>query len=307
MSSKKYLILIVGPTAIGKTSKAIAIAKYYNCEIISCDSRQFYREMKVGTAVPSKDELAAVKHHFIHNQSIHDRYTVGDFEREAIETLDQLYQNSDYVVMVGGSGLYVDAVLSGMDEFPEIDPLVRVQIKEKYENHGIKYLQNDLQALDPVQFSIIEKENPQRLMRALEVCVQTGLPYSSFLTKNTKKRNFVPIVIGLEAERSIIYERINQRVDNMLEEGLLEEVTSLQEFKENNALQTVGYKELFAFLTDEYSYDFAVETIKRNTRRYAKRQLTWFKKNDYTKWFNISENNKSILNYIEIKKTETEI
>lgn len=307
MNLQKYLIVVVGPTAIGKTSKAIQIAQHYKCEIISCDSRQFYREMTIGTAVPSEDELNAVKHHFIHNKSINERFTVGDFERDAIATLDQLYQKSDYAVMVGGSGLYVEAVLYGMDEFPEIDPELRYQIKEKYETLGIKYLQKMLKELDPVQYEVIEKENPQRLMRALEVCQQTGLPYSSFLTKNTKKRNFIPIVIGLEAERSEIYDRINKRVDMMVEEGLLEEVKSLQPFKENNALQTVGYKELFAFIADEYSWDFAVETIKRNTRRYAKRQLTWFKKNDYTKWFNYNVSLEIILEFIKSKKNETEI
>lgn len=307
MTTDKYLIVVVGPTAIGKTSLAIKIAQHYNCEILSCDSRQFYKEMKIGTAVPSKDELAAAKHHFIHIKSIHDRYTVGDFERDAIGTLDSLYKNSDFAVMVGGSGLYVEAVLFGMDEFPEIDPKIRDQIKEKYENLGISYLQKHLQELDPVQFEVIEKENPQRLMRALEVCVQTGLPYSGFLTKNIKKRNFIPIVIGIEADRPIIYDRINQRVDSMIEEGLLKEVESLLEYKTNNALQTVGYKELFAFIAEEYSWDFAVETIKRNTRRYAKRQLTWFKKNTYTKWFDFDEKIDSILNYIEIKRSETKI
>lgn len=307
MISNKYLIVIVGPTAIGKTSKAIEVAQNYNCEILSCDSRQFYKEMSIGTAVPSKEELSAVKHHFIHNKSIVDKYTVGDFERDAIQKLDLLYTTSDFAVMVGGSGLYVEAVLFGMDEFPEIDPSIRVEIQNNYQNLGITYLQESLQKLDADQFEVIEKGNPQRLMRALEVCLQTGKPYSSFLTKNTKKRNFIPIIIGLEAERSLIYERINRRVDIMIENGLLAEVKSLQNFKEINALQTVGYKELFAFLTDEYSWDFAVETIKRNTRRYAKRQLTWFKKNEYTKWFNYNESSKTIFDYIDTKKTKTEI
>lgn len=307
MISNKYLIVIVGPTAIGKTSKAIEVAQNYNCEILSCDSRQFYKEMSIGTAVPSKEELSAVKHHFIHNKSIVDKYTVGDFERDAIQKLDLLYTTSDFAVMVGGSGLYVEAVLFGMDEFPEIDPSIRVEIQNNYQNLGITYLQESLQKLDADQFEVIEKGNPQRLMRALEVCLQTGKPYSSFLTKNTKKRNFIPIIIGLEAERSLIYERINRRVDIMIENGLLAEVKSLQNFKEINALQTVGYKELFAFLTDEYSWDFAVETIKRNTRRYAKRQLTWFKKNEYTKWFNYNESSKTIFDYIDSKKTKTEI
>ena len=307
MNLEKYLIVIVGPTAIGKTTMAIEIAKHYNCEIISCDSRQFYVEMKIGTAVPSSAELDAVNHHFIHNKSVLDKYTVGDFERDAIATLDQLYKSSDYAVMVGGSGLYAEAVLYGMDEFPEIDPEIRAELTEKYNQLGISFLQENLKRLDSIQYEVIEKENPQRLLRALEVCFQTGKPYSSFLTKNSKKRNFIPIVIGLEADRSLIYDRINQRVDAMLENGLLEEVKSLREYKEINALQTVGYKELFAFLTDEYSWEFAIETIKRNTRRYAKRQLTWFRKNNYTKWFNFNENSKTIIHYIESKKTETEI
>ncbi len=307
MKIDKYLIVVVGPTAIGKTGLAIEIAQHYDCEIISCDSRQFYREMSIGTAVPSTTELAAIRHHFIHNKSIAEKYTVGDFEKEAIATLDHLYEKSDYAVMVGGSGLYVDAVLFGMDEFPEIDPKLRFEIKSNYENLGIKYLQENLQRLDPIQYEVIEKENPQRLMRALEVCLQAGLPYSSFLRKNTTKRNFIPIVVGLEAERPIIYDRINKRVDIMLEQGFLAEVEKLKDFKDNNALQTVGYKELFAFLAGEYSWDFAVETVKRNTRRYAKRQLTWFKKNDYTKWFNFNENSKVIFDYINITKTESEI
>ena len=305
MTTKKHLIVLVGPTAIGKTSLAIKIAQHYKCQILSCGSRQFYKERSIGTAVPSEEELAAVKHHFIHNKSIHDRFTVGDFEREAISTLDSLYKDSNFAVMVGGSGLYVEAVLFGMDEFPEIDSALRDQIKEKYYDLGISYLQEELKKLDPVQYEVIEKENPQRLMRALEVCLQTGLPYSGFLTKNIKKRKFNPIVIGIEADRTEVYSRINHRVDLMIKDGLLEEVKSLLDFKTNNALQTVGYKEMFAFIADEYSWDFAVETVKRNTRRYAKRQLTWFKKNAYTKWFSFDETIDSILKYIEIKRSET--
>lgn len=307
MTHDKYLIVLVGPTAIGKTATAIEIAKHFNCEIISSDSRQFYREMSIGTAVPSAAELDAVNHHFIHNKSISDRYTVGDYEKDAIELLNNLYQKSNYAVMVGGSGLYVDAVLYGLDQFPEIDLELRKDIQQKYQDLGIEHLQIKLKELDPIQYEVIEKDNPQRLMRALEVCLQTGFPYSSFLTRNTKKRNFVPILIGLEADRAVIYDRINVRVDSMLRQGLMQEVENLLPFKESNALQTVGYKELFAFIANEYSYDFAVETIKRNTRRYAKRQLTWFKKNQSTKWFNVNQNVEIILDYIQSKKNETEI
>lgn len=294
----KYLITIVGPTAIGKTSMSIALAQHYNCEIISCDSRQFFKEMRIGTAVPTDEELAAAKHHFIQNKSIFENYTVGDFEKEAIAKLDELFLNNDYVILVGGSGLYVDAVLKGFDEFSEIDASVREKVTSNYEKLGIEYLQNELEKRDPNYFEVVAKENPQRMMRALEVCMGSGKPYSSFLNKKKNTRKFTPILIGIEAERNVIYDRINQRVDIMMSEGLLAEAKELFPYKKLNALQTVGYRELFSYFENITSLEFAVEEIKKNTRRFAKRQLTWFKRSSETKWFDYLTNQKNIINHI---------
>jgi tRNA dimethylallyltransferase len=294
----KFLIIIVGPTAIGKTVLSIALAQHFDCEIISCDSRQFFKEMTIGTAVPSVEELAQAKHHFIQNKSILENYTVGDFEKEAITKLDELYLTNNYVVMVGGSGLYVDAVLKGFDEFPEIDIAVRSAVKQNYEKLGLDYLQTELKQRDPNYFEVVAKENPQRMMRALEVCIGSGKPYSSFLNQKKNTRNFTPILIGLEAERSVIYDRINQRVDGMMNEGFLAEAKNLLAYKDLNALQTVGYRELFIYFEGKISLAFAIEEIKKNTRRFAKRQLTWFKRNEDTKWFGYLTDRKEIINYI---------
>jgi tRNA dimethylallyltransferase len=294
----KYLITIVGPTAIGKTSLSITLAQHFNCDIISCDSRQFFKEMQIGTAVPTTEELAGAQHHFIQNKSIFENYTVGDFEKEAIAKLDELFLTNDYVVMVGGSGLYVDAVLKGFDNFPEIEATVREEVTFNYEKLGIQYLQNELEKRDPNYFEVVAKENPQRMMRALEVCIGSGQPYSSFLNKKKNTRNFTPILIGLEAERSVIYDRINQRVDIMMNEGLLAEAKKLFPCKDLNALQTVGYRELFCHFEGEISLEFAIQEIKKNTRRFAKRQLTWFKRNENTKWFDYLMNRNEIIKNI---------
>ena len=294
----KYLITIVGPTAIGKTSLSITLAQHFNCDIISCDSRQFFKEMQIGTAVPTTEELAGAQHHFIQNKSIFENYTVGDFEKEAITKLDELFLTNDYVVMVGGSGLYVDAVLKGFDDFPEIDASVREEVTSNYEQSGIDYLQTELEKRDPNYFEVVAKENPQRMMRALEVCIGSGKPYSSFLNQKKNSRNFTPILIGLEAERSVIYDRINQRVNSMINERLLEEAENLLPHKSLNALQTVGYRELFRYFEGEISLEFAIEEIKKNTRRFAKRQLTWFKRNEKTKWFDYLTDRKEIINDI---------
>ena len=245
-TNKKYLITITGPTAIGKTALAIQVAKHFNCEIISADSRQFYKEMAIGTAVPSAEELAEAKHHFIQNISIFDEYTVGDFERDALAKLDALYATGNVAVMVGGSGLYIDAVLKGFDDFPDIDPSVRKELQENYEQKGIEYLQNELQRLDPVHYEKVARENPQRMMRALEVSIGSGRPYSSFLNIKKNGRRFTPIIIGLDAEREVMYNRINRRVDIMVQNGLIEEARQLYPNKKLNALQTVGYRELFS-------------------------------------------------------------
>jgi tRNA dimethylallyltransferase len=301
----KHLITIIGPTAIGKTSLSIALAKQYKCDIVSCDSRQFFTEMTIGTAVPNTDELASAKHHFIQNKSIFEDYTVGDFEKEAIAKLSELFQTNNYVILVGGSGLYVDAILKGFDEFPNIDPAVRLGVNATYEKLGIGYLQEQLQLLDVVYFQKIRLknpqtlQNPQRMMRFVEVCIGTGKPYSSFLNQKKNNRNFTPILIGLEAERSVIYDRINQRVDLMINQGLLAEAEKLFPNKKLNALQTVGYRELFSYFDGEITLAFAIEEIKKNTRRFSKRQLTWFKKTDNVRWFDYATAVKEITNHIE--------
>jgi tRNA dimethylallyltransferase len=304
----KYLITIIGPTAIGKTSLSIVLANYFNCEIISCDSRQFFKEMTIGTAVPNKSELATAKHNFIQNKSILENYTVGDFEKEAIAKLDELFLTNDYAILVGGSGLYVDAILKGFDEFPEIHAAVRTEINKNYEKLGIGYLQQKLEVLDPDYYKTLTSENPQtlqnpqRMMRFVEVCLGSGKPYSSFLNQKKNSRKFTPILIGLEADRKIIYSRINQRVDIMMNEGFLAEAKTLFPNKDLNALQTVGYRELFSYFDREISLEFAIEEIKKNTRRFSKRQLTWFKRNENTKWFNFETPYETIVDYINSKK-----
>jgi tRNA dimethylallyltransferase len=300
----KYLITIVGPTAIGKTSLSIALAQHFNCEIISCDSRQFFKEMTIGTAVPNQLELSSAKHHFIHNKSIFEVYNVGDFEKEAILKLEGLYTNNDIVILVGGSGLYVDAILKGFDAIPEIEKTIRENIKLKYELNGIKFLIESLKKLDPNYYTELSENNPQtllnpqRMMRFVEVCIGTEKPYSSFINQNKNLRSFKPILIGLEAEREVIYERINQRVDTMMKEGLLEEAKNTYPQRDLNALQTVGYKELFSYLNNEITLDFAIEEIKKNTRRFAKRQMTWFKRSPDTKWFDFDVNKNDIVEHI---------
>ena len=299
LTEKKCLITVVGPTAIGKTAMAIELAKYFNCEIISADSRQFFKEMTIGTAVPDKEELAAAKHHFIQNISIKDNYTVGDFERDAVNKLEELYANNNFTVLVGGSGLYIDAVLKGFDDFPEVSPEIRQKLVTQYELQGISYLQEELKQRDPEHYENVAKENPQRLMRALEVCIASGKPYSSFLNIKKNSRQFTPIAIGLMAERQLMYDRINERVDIMIANGLIEEAKALYPYKNLNALQTVGYRELFNHFDGEYTLDFAVEEIKKNTRRFAKRQMTWFKRNDAVQWFDFKIPPQEIINYIK--------
>ena len=294
----KNLIVIVGPTAIGKTSMSIKIAKALGCEIVSADSRQFYKEMKIGTAVPTTQELSEAKHHLIQHISVQDNYSVGDFEKEAIELIEKLFQNNKYVVLVGGSGLYVDAITKGLDDFPDIDPRVRTQLQKLLDNEGIEALQGRLKTLDPEHYQKVDINNPHRIMRALEVCIGTGKTYTSFLSKPKKLRSFSVIKIGLTADREVIYDRINQRVDIMLEEGLVEEVKGLQPFESLNALNTVGYKEIFNTLNGEWTLDFAISEIKKNTRRFAKRQLTWFRKDAEIQWFDYTTNTDTVINYI---------
>jgi len=284
-SKNKYLISIVGPTAIGKTSLSIKLAQHFNTEILSADSRQFFKEMQIGTAAPTPEELAQAKHHFIHNKSIEDIYNVGTFEKEAIATLDILFKTHNVVIMVGGSGLYVDAVTKGLDYFPEIDKSIRENLNLELVENGLETLQLKLKELDLESYKTIAIDNPKRVIRALEICIGSGKPYASFLNKNKNKRSFKTITVGLTADREIIYNRINKRVDIMMAIGQLEETKTLIDKQHLNALNTVGYKELFNYFKGEWTLDFAINEIKKNSRRFAKRQLTWFKRNEDTLWF----------------------
>lgn len=294
-----FLINILGPTAIGKTSLSIKIANYYQTEIISADSRQFYKEMKIGTAVPEIEELKAAPHHFIQHISVENDYSVGDFEKEAIQKLEDLFKEKQLVVMVGGSGLYIKAVTEGLDDFPDVDPEIRQNLNSHLEKDGIDWLQKKLFVLDPEYYKNADVQNPHRLIRALEICIATGKPFSSFLNQDKENRNFKTINIGLTANREMIYERINQRVDIMIENGLVEEAKALYPQRNLNALNTVGYKELFKYFDEDWDLETAISEIKKNTRRFAKRQLTWFRKDDTIKWFEYNQNPEDIFDYID--------
>jgi tRNA dimethylallyltransferase len=278
MISNKTLLYIAGPTGIGKTRLSISLAKSFDTEIISCDSRQFYKEMEIGTAVAHKNELAEIKHNFIQHKSIHDTYTVGDFEKDALGKLKELFKLKNTIIMVGGSGMYADAVMFGLDKFPEIPIKVRSQINIFYQTHGLKSLQNLLLEKDPKYYSRVDINNPMRLIRALEVCIATDKPYSSFLGKRLIKRNFISKMIILKCSRTFLYNRINNRVDSMVESGLEFEAKKLLKYKDLSSLKTVGYKELFPYFEGNMTLEKAISEIKKNTRRYAKRQITWLKR-----------------------------
>jgi len=302
----KYLISIVGPTGIGKTALSLKLASHFHTDIISADSRQFYKEIPIGTAAPTPDELSVAPHHFIHHKSIKESYSVGAFEKEALKKLELLHTSNPVVVMVGGSGLYVNAVIKGFDEFPDVSPEIRAQLNSELESNGLEVLQEELKRLDPKSYETIALQNPHRVIRALEICRGTGKPYASFLNKNKSKRNFKTISIGLKAERPLIYERINNRVDEMIENGLLEEAKAVFEYKDLNALNTVGYKELFNYFDGQWTLDFAISEIKKHTRRFAKRQMTWFQKDSETQWFEYDTDLQNILDYLD-KKLKKEV
>jgi tRNA dimethylallyltransferase len=276
---KKKLITISGPTASGKTSLSLKLAEHLNCSIISCDSRQFYKEMSIGTAVPLKNELKKIDHYCIQHKSIKETYTIGDFKDEAHKILKKLFKNNDFVIMTGGSGLYMDSVVSGLDDFPKIDPVIREGLNKNFKSNGIIYLQKKLKELDPKYYSIVDLNNHRRIIRALEVCISEKQPYSNFLNKKNNTNNkFKTVNLSIETNRVDLYKKINSRVDQMIENGLVEEVNSLYKYKDLNPLNTVGYKEIFDFIDGKSTLIEAIDKIKQNTRRYAKRQLTWLKK-----------------------------
>ena len=274
---KKKLITISGQTASGKTNLSIRLAQNLNCSIISCDSRQFYKEMSIGTAVPSKLELSKANHYFIHHKSVKDNYTVGDFQNDALKLIENLFKKDDYIILTGGSGMYMDAIVNGIDKFPKIKLGVRELLNEKYNSRGILFLKNKLKELDPEYYDIVDVNNHRRLIRALEVCISTGKPYSSFLNKKNKKYDFESVNFGIKIDRKLLYEKINYRVDKMISDGLIKEAKTLLNFKDLNPLNTVGYKELFEHFKGNLTKSQAIEKIKQNTRRYAKRQMTWLK------------------------------
>ncbi|MBC5992572.1 tRNA (adenosine(37)-N6)-dimethylallyltransferase MiaA [Pontibacter cellulosilyticus] len=286
INKQKHLVVVVGPTAVGKTDLCVQLAKHYHTDIISADSRQFFREMSVGTAKPTPSEQQGVKHYFIDSHSITEEYNAGAYETDVLQLLEELFKEHNVVLMTGGSGLYVRAVLEGMDEMPDVDPAIREKLIKQVEAEGIAPLLEKLQELDPVYFAQVDKANTQRVVRALEVCLSSGQPYSSFRTSEKQERPFNIIKIGLNRDRAELYSRIDQRMDQMLEQGLLAEAKSLYSYRQHNALQTVGYKEIFDYLEGKYNWEEAVRLLKRNSRRYAKRQLTWFTKHpdEYT-WF----------------------
>lgn len=296
----KTCIIIAGPTAVGKTAAAIEIARHFNTEITSADSRQCYYELNIGVAKPSVEELAAMHHYFINSHSIHDNVTAAVFEQYALNAVNTIFKKSNVAVMVGGTGLYIKAFCEGLDDVPEIPALIRDDIKKGFEENGLDWLQQQVQQFDATYFEKGETKNPQRLMRALEVVLATGKSITSFQLQQKKQRPFNILQIGLELPREILYERINNRVEVMMQDGLLQEVAALQNFEKFNALQTVGYTEFFDYLHGHHSLEKAVELVKRNTRHYAKRQLTWFKRNDEMVWFS-PLNITAIINVINAK------
>ncbi len=294
----KTLIVLTGPTGIGKTTVGINIAQHFNTEIVSSDSRQIFKELRIGTAVPNKNELAAVKHHFIHSHTITENYNASKYETEAMQLLEKLFQQKDIIVLVGGSMLYIDAICKGIDIMPDVDPEIRNSLNVQLKKEGIESLRLQLKKQDPDYYKIVDLKNPSRIIHALEICLMTGKPYSSFRSKTNKKRPFSIIKVGLNCDRKILHNRINKRVDLMIKMGLEKEAKSVYQQKHLNSLNTVGYRELFAFFDGEIPIEKAIELIKRNSRRYARKQLTWFRKDKKMKWFEPKQT-EEIIEYIE--------
>ena len=293
----KTLITLLGPTASGKTELGIKLAEKLKTEIISADSRQIYKELQIGTAPPAAEQLERVAHHFVGNKSIHNYFNASMFELEVLSLLPTLFAQFNNVIMVGGSGMYIDAVCTGIDDIPTVDPVVRTKLQEQYRKEGIESLRIQLKILDPEYYNMVDLRNPNRILKGLEISIMTGKPYSSFLTRTKKIRNFSIVKIGINRDRDDLYKRINQRVDQMMDQGLLEEARNLYSNRELNALNTVGYKELFSYLDGKITLDTAIELIKRDTRRFAKRQITWFQRDSEITWFH-PKKEENILNFI---------
>lgn len=298
MNSKPTLIVLIGPTGIGKTDLSLNIAEHYNTEIISADSRQLYADLKIGTAAPTPEQLARVKHHFVGTLQLTDYYSAAQYEAEVMKKLDELFKQHSVIVLTGGSMMYVDAVCKGIDDIPTVDEETRKTLMQHYENVGLERLCAELKILDPEYYDIVDKKNPKRVIHALEICYMTGQTYTSFRTSQTKERPFNIIKVGLRREREELYERINKRVDIMMEDGLLEEAKSVYQYKNLNSLNTVGYKEMFKYLDGEWELPFAIEKIKQNSRIYSRKQVTWFKRDTDITWFHPDDTD-NIMSFIE--------
>lgn len=298
MNSKPTLIVLIGPTGIGKTDLSLNIAEHYNTEIISADSRQLYADLKIGTAAPTPEQLARVKHHFVGTLQLTDYYSAAQYEAEVMKKLDELFKQHSVIVLTGGSMMYVDAVCKGIDNIPTVDEETRKTLMQHYENVGLERLCAELKILDPEYYDIVDKKNPKRVIHALEICYMTGQTYTSFRTSQTKERPFNIIKVGLRREREELYARINKRVDIMMEDGLLEEAKSVYQYKDLNSLNTVGYKEMFKYLDGEWELPFAIEKIKQNSRIYSRKQVTWFKRDTDITWFHPDDTD-NIMSFIE--------
>lgn len=302
--NNKYLIVIAGPTASGKTALAIQLAQQLDAEILSCDSRQFFKETTIGTAKPDAEELAAAVHHFIDCLSIEEAYNIGDYERDVLAFLEDYYQKKNIAIMVGGSGMYIRAVCEGLDTYPKVDKKIRLELNQLLEIEGVEALQEELKKADPVYYAKVDVSNPHRLIRALEICRGTGQPFSSFQGKNKVERPFTVIKLGIHWERAVLYDRINRRVDLMLEAGLLEEAKTLYPQRALNALQTVGYREFFDYFDGKTTLEEAIELVKRNTRRYAKRQMTWLRKEKDLHWIDAETAIDEVVDFLKDKIKE---
>lgn len=303
MNNGKTLIVLIGPTGVGKTDLSIRIAEKYNSPIISADSRQLYSELKTGTAAPSEEYLKRIKHYFVGTLKLTDYYSAAQYESDVMELLDALFKNHDTILLTGGSMMYIDAICKGIDDIPTVDSETRRMMMEKYENEGLERLCSELKLLDPEYYSIVDLKNPKRVIHALEICYMTGKTYTSFRTGNKKQRPFNILKIGLSRDRDELYERINRRVDIMISEGLIDEVKSVYKYKELNSLNTVGYKEIIQYLDGNWTLDYAIDKIKQNSRIYSRKQMTWFKRDNEINWFN-PDNEEDIMEFIE-SKTKT--